>query len=189
MTVLRTASHPGPPVARLPLAAGLCGEQIVPPLWLLDSPLRGFLELPAVPAAVGIARRHARGLLHDWHMPGSADTIELLVSEIITNAVCASASLAGQRGMPASPPPVRFWLTSARRLIMINVWDADPRQPGGPDAGPDAGADAGPDAGADAGPDAETGRGLLLVSALSAHWGYHALAGQAGKIVWAVCGT
>ena len=173
MTPLQTASHPGPPVASLPLAAGLSGERFVPPLWLLDSPLRGYLELPAVSAAVGIARRHARGLLHEWHMPGPADTVELLVSEIITNAVCASASLPGQRRMPASPPPVRFWLTSARRLIMINVWDADHRQPRGQEAGPGA----------------ETGRGLLLVSVLSARWGYHRLAGQDGKIVWAVCGS
>ena len=173
MTLLPTASHPGPSVSGLPLAAGLSGERIVPPLWLLDSPLRGYLELPAVPAAVGIARRHARGLLHEWHMPGPADTVELLVSEIITNAVCASASLPGHRGVPASAPPVRFWLTSARRLIMINVWDADRRPPRGQDAGPGA----------------EAGRGLLLVSALSTHWGYHALAGQDGKIVWAVCGS
>ena len=57
-------------------------------------PLRSYLELPALPASVRSARLHARNILHEWHMAALADTVELLVSEIITNAVRASARYA-----------------------------------------------------------------------------------------------
>jgi hypothetical protein len=37
------------------------------------------------------------------------------------------------------------------------------------------------------GPDAETGRGLLLIEALSTQWGFYVPDGGDGKIVWALC--
>ena len=54
-------------------------------------PLRSHVELRALPASVRSARLHARNILHEWRMGGLADTAELLVSEMITNAVRASA--------------------------------------------------------------------------------------------------
>ncbi|HUZ37941.1 MAG TPA: hypothetical protein VMV17_16590 [Streptosporangiaceae bacterium] len=49
---------------------------------------------------------------------------------------------------------------------------------------------------AEAGPDGESGRGLVLVQALSTRWGYYyperpprgRARGPVGKIVWALCG-
>jgi hypothetical protein len=54
---------------------------------------------------------------------------------------------------------------------MVLVWDEDGRQPVQRKTDPDA----------------EAGRGLMLIGALSRPWGCYALAGVAGKFVWAVC--
>jgi anti-sigma regulatory factor (Ser/Thr protein kinase) len=135
-------------------------------------PLRSFLELRALPSSVRTARMHARAMLNEWCLAALADTTELLVSEIATNAVCASARIARQRG--AGQLPMRLWLTSDRRSVLIQVWDADRLQPIPQDLGPDA----------------ECGRGLLLVQTLSAEWGYYPPDGPSrpsGKIVWARC--
>jgi Histidine kinase-like ATPase domain len=137
-------------------------------------PLRSYLEVRALPAAVRFARLHAKNVLHEWEMAALADTVELLVSEIITNAVHVSASRTrqqGEAGNAAGAQPIRFWLTSDRCRVMIQVWDGDHHQPIPQDAGLDA----------------ETGRGLLLVETLSAQWGCYAPDRQGGKIVWAMC--
>ena len=57
-------------------------------------PLQSFLELGALPGAVPCARLHARHLLWEWGLAGLADSTELLVSEMITNAVQASREMA-----------------------------------------------------------------------------------------------
>ncbi|MGP7999652.1 MAG: ATP-binding protein [Streptosporangiaceae bacterium] len=127
-------------------------------------PLRSYLELRALPASVRSARSHARNMLRDWCLDGLTDTVELLVSEIATNAVCAS-------GRVGAALPMRFWLTSDRHNVLIQVWDADQHQPIPQHLGPDA----------------ECGRGLLLVETLSAQWGCYTPDGADGKIVWALC--
>jgi len=137
-------------------------------------PLRSYLELRARPASVRSARLHARTILAEWHLAAFADTVELLVSEITTNAVRASASSVRRppgKGTAARALPVRFWLTSDRRNVLIQVWDGDHRQPLPQNPGPDA----------------ECGRGLLLVETLSTQWGCYTPDGQDGKIVWALC--
>ena len=136
--------------------------------------MRSYLELAALPTAVPCARLHAKNVLHEWRMAAVADTVELLVSEILTNAVCASADLAGQQtrpGQAAGVPVVRLWLSSDQHRVLIQVWDSDHHRPAPQNAGLDA----------------ETGRGLLLVGTLSDRWGCYAPASQHGKIVWAIC--
>src|SRR5712691_6348360 len=107
-------------------------------------PLRSYLELAAMPTAVPCARLHAKNILCEWGMPAFAGIVELLVSEITTNAVRASVSLAGQA---TDMPLVRFWITSDGHRVLIQVWDSDHHGPAPQDAGLDA----------------ENGRGLLLV--------------------------
>jgi hypothetical protein len=133
-------------------------------------PLRSYLELRALPESVGSARRHARATLRDWRLDGLTDTVELLVSEVITNAVHASADRA-DRPSPPRASWLRCWLTSDRDRVLIQVWDGDRGTP----------------ARRRADPDAEAGRGLLLVESLSTRWGWYAPAGLRGKVVWAVC--
>jgi anti-sigma regulatory factor (Ser/Thr protein kinase) len=132
------------------------------PAW----PRRTYLELAALPTAVSCARLHARVILHEWHVPDLTDAVELLVSEILTNAVRASASQPGR-----AVPVVRFWLATDGRRVLIQAWDGDARPPEPQHASLDA----------------ESGRGLLLVDAISADWGYHAVGRGRGKIVWAIC--
>lgn len=50
-------------------------------------PLRSFLELGALPSAVPCARLHTRQLLWEWGLTSLIDSAELIVSEIMTNAV------------------------------------------------------------------------------------------------------
>ncbi len=131
-------------------------------------PLRTCLELAALPTAVPCARLHAKNVLHEWHLGPLADTVELLVSEIVTNAVRASA-MAAQHGQGV--PTTKIWLTSDGQHVLIQVWDGDGHRPALQDTGLTA----------------ESGRGLLLVQALSAEWGCYTPDGDGGKIVWAVC--
>ncbi len=49
------------------------------PLWRID--------LPAEPASPSVARAHARSVLREWSSDELSETVELLVSELVTNAV------------------------------------------------------------------------------------------------------
>jgi anti-sigma regulatory factor (Ser/Thr protein kinase) len=124
-------------------------------------PYRTFLELGALAGAVPSARLHARLVLREWGLAALSDDTELLVSELVTNGVRASRAM----GRDA----VRMWLASDLRQVVVFVWDASPLSP----------------ARADPGADAESGRGLLLVEALSDRWGHFGYDGG-GKVVWAV---
>jgi len=135
--------------------------------------LRTFLELGALPTAVPCARLHARQVLWEWHLDSLSDTAELIVSELVTNAVQASVGLTGSRRsgrwVPGTPP-VRLWLSSDKERVLIQVWDGNdrhsaPQQPG---------------------LDVESGRGLLLVESLSAEWGSYPPERSSGKVVWAL---
>jgi anti-sigma regulatory factor (Ser/Thr protein kinase) len=81
-------------------------------------PLRSYLELGALPTAVPCARLHARHLLWEWGMNELASTGELLVSELVTNAVKATA---GHDDRAA----VRLRLSGDSARVLIEVWDAD----------------------------------------------------------------
>ena len=135
--------------------------------------LRSSLELGPYPGAVPCARLHAKLILWEWGMQAIADAVELVVSELVTNALMASNDLAGPRfpGLAGyGVPPVRLWLACDRRKVLIEVWDAS----------------ADPPVCQDLQPQAESGRGLHLVEAVSADWGSYVPAGRSGKIVWAI---
>jgi anti-sigma regulatory factor (Ser/Thr protein kinase) len=137
-------------------AACLSREPATAPDWSL----RSRLELGALPTAVPCARLHARHIALEWGLPALAETAELLVSELTTNAVRASRWL--------KSPVIRLWLASDHRCLLIRVWDGADRMPVRQDTNPDS----------------ERGRGLLLVESLSTDWGSYRKAG--GKVVWAV---
>jgi anti-sigma regulatory factor (Ser/Thr protein kinase) len=126
-------------------------------------PLRSFLELGALPGAVPCARLHARELMREWGLKGLGDDVEILVSELVTNAVAASRSVA--RGLP-----VRLWLLCDKARVLIVVWDGCPQAP----------------VRIDVSGDEESGRGLLLVESISDQWGSYPTPATGGKAVWAV---
>ncbi len=124
------------------------------------------LLLGALPSAVPCARLHARLVLAEWGLKALAETAELIVSELITNAVRAAAGLpARQQGLPT----VRMWLSANHEGVLIQVWDADEQMPARQQAESDA----------------EHGRGLLLVESLSTAWGAYRPQRSNGKVVWA----
>ena len=124
-------------------------------------PMTSRLELGSLPTAVPCARLHTKHIVKEWNLAHLTDTAELIVSELVTNALRASRSL------PDLPPVILRLLASPEQLI-IKVWDASSTPPSQRPHGIDA----------------ESGRGLEIVSYLSEDWGfYHPDMG--GKVVWA----
>ncbi len=120
------------------------------------------------------ARLHARLIVGEWGLGCTAETVELVVSEIVTNAVKVSAGVGGSAPGGAScrlaPRCIALFLACDRRRVLVQIWDGDPDPPQP----------------ADAGENAESGRGLLPVEALCEDWGwYWSEGGQRGKWVWA----
>lgn len=102
----------------------------------------GDWTLPREPRSVGRAREYARGQLLTWDLEPLVDTTELLVSELVTNALRYGEG------------DIRLRLLLDRTLV-CEVWDAglvQPRRRRARDTD-------------------EGGRGLQLVGLLSAAWG------------------
>jgi anti-sigma regulatory factor (Ser/Thr protein kinase) len=124
-------------------------------------PRETFLELGALPTAVACARWHATLVLREWGLTKFSERVELLVSELVTNAIKASRS-------PDWIFPIRLWLRSDGARIMILVWDINPQ----------------PRRRVDADAEAEGGRGLLLVETLSEKSDWFPRKELGGKVVW-----
>jgi two-component sensor histidine kinase len=105
-----------------------------------DWPLATKLELGPFPSAIPCARIHARLVLLEWNLGELAADAELIVSELTTNAIRATSH------------PVTLFLKSDGHALIIEVWDSLSETPG---PKPHA-------------IDAESGRGMELVSILSA---------------------
>lgn len=133
-----------------------------------------YLQLVTFPSAPFWARCQVRAVLCEWQAdPEMITTAELLASELVTNAVkfgsppsggCRYSDLAG----------VEVISLTLRRIpgqVVIEVSDPDPQPP----------------VLIEAGPDAESGRGLMLVQALSKEWNYY-FPPAGGKTVFCVIG-
>ena len=125
--------------------------------WAEGTGRRVQLRLPAAPQAVRLARRATRDALAGWQLGQLEETAVLLVSELVTNAVCHARDTGA----------VALELTSAETWLRVEVLDADPREPQWrtPEAWD------------------ESGFGFVLVDALADRWGVRQTA--EGKAVWA----
>ncbi|MFE9447956.1 ATP-binding protein [Streptomyces sp. NPDC006739] len=105
-------------------------------------------------------RRIVRSLLDDWELPQLADSVELAVTEVVTNVV-------------RHVPDRRCSLAVLRlaSAVRVEVGDGSPRLPCPQDASP---------------AEAECGRGLLLLDAVVDEWGVVPGPGI-GKTVWFEC--
>ncbi|MFJ4918788.1 SpoIIE family protein phosphatase [Streptomyces sp. NPDC088725] len=103
---------------------------------------------------VGRARQLVRGRLTDWALPGAVETAELMVSELVTNAVRHSRS---------RPVDLRLVRTDA---LLCEVADDEPA----------------PATLLDTDGEDEFGRGLRVVSSLATRWGSSTT--TRGKTVW-----
>jgi anti-sigma regulatory factor (Ser/Thr protein kinase) len=128
-------------------------------------PRQTRLDLAALPTAPACARGHVRTVAHEWGLEDLAETAELLVSELVTNAVRASDRLRIRADL-ATVPVVAVWLVSDKSSLVIHVWDGNDEMPVRRNAAVDD----------------ESGRGLMLVESLSIEWGAYRKA--AGKVVW-----
>jgi anti-sigma regulatory factor (Ser/Thr protein kinase) len=131
------------------------------------------LELGALPTAVPCARLHVKHVLREWRQEALADTVELVVSELVTNAVRASTGLLSSEfagHWAPGQPPVRLWLAADGQFAVVQVWDASDDLPERQEAELDA----------------ESGRGLMLVDTLADDWGSYTPEASSGKVVWAV---
>ncbi len=109
---------------------------------------------PAQPRSVAGARAFAREVLETWHEEELVDTVTLLLSELVTNAVVHASSA----------PSVAVHLLPDR--VHVEVSDDDTTRLQAREAPLSA----------------ESGRGLILVEALAHQWGQVELPG--GKVVW-----
>jgi anti-sigma regulatory factor (Ser/Thr protein kinase) len=127
-------------------------------------PLRDFIEFGALPGAVPCARYHTRLVLREWRLTELADSAELLVSELMTNAITANQAT-------SIGSPVRLWLLADHARLLILVQDDSPHSP----------------ARTTPSTDAERGRGLLLVDAISNRWDWYIPQPPGtGKVTWAL---
>jgi anti-sigma regulatory factor (Ser/Thr protein kinase) len=120
------------------------------------------IDLPPERSAAAQARRFVREVCASWGLlPVVIDDIELLVSELVTNAVLHARSAA------------RLTIEHLGDRVRVTVADSS----------------AAPPRLRDYGPEAATGRGVFLVDRLAREWGVEPDAGSgrsdgAGKRVW-----
>jgi anti-sigma regulatory factor (Ser/Thr protein kinase) len=146
--------EPGPWAAPRPLAGGLAAPEAQAATCLLGPQ----------PESVKTGRTFTRTTLADWRLSSLTDTAELVVSELVTNAL--------RHGVPSAHGTVgdhciRLRLLAQAPFVMCMVTD-----PG-----------AGIPALRDSGPTEECGRGLNVVESCCVRWGWQSL-DEGGKIVW-----
>ncbi|MGW2184023.1 ATP-binding protein [Streptomyces sp. NPDC001732] len=139
---------------------GALWSRVLAPLRPLDAP-RGRASawdaswpLPRELTSVRLARRLVTAQLGDWAMVCLTDIAELLVSELVTNA------LRHTRG----PVRLNLWLSDSR--LLCEVEDTEPARPARNAVAPDE----------------EGGRGVELLDLLADDWGSTRTA--TGKTVW-----
>ena len=127
------------------------------------------LTLAAVPSAVRCSRMFAAVTLMSWGLPDLIETAELLMSELVTNAVKSTGVLdeSPKWSALAGLALIRVRLVLFEDSVIIEVVDRDRRPPVIREQRPDA----------------ESGRGMLLVETLSTQWDFF-FPPSGGKVVW-----
>jgi hypothetical protein len=148
----------------------------VPSAWW-ETPAVTSRPLSPVPEEARTARQFVRELLMCWDLGHLSHDAELIIAELVVNAVrhglrtAPQAVIAGAPGAPGIAGASALRLCLLRRVgeVMLAVTDPSneaptPRAPGWT---------------------GESGRGLQIVGALSYVWGWSPIEGR-GKAVWAV---
>jgi len=127
----------------------------------IDPRLIAFV-LPSIPESVQLARFHVRAALGFHELDQYADSAAIITSELVTNViqhVCGDGT---------ETVGVALAHTSNPDAVTVIVSDSSPEGP----------------AIREASADSERGRGLQIVEALSAHWGWQPE--HCGKAVFAI---
>jgi anti-sigma regulatory factor (Ser/Thr protein kinase) len=132
--------------------------------WPLSSTMPASGALLSAPA---MARAYVRTVLAGWKLYDHViDAAEVVISELVTNVVQEAEKVRGRI------PVYQIRLLSDGKRLMAEVWDQLPGEPVVTEA--------------DGGD--ESGRGLFLVQALAADWGWRLRDAAPGKCVWALLG-
>jgi anti-sigma regulatory factor (Ser/Thr protein kinase) len=138
-----------------------------PPRYPLVSQLA---PLGALTTAPGCARAHVKDTLKKWGLSAYEEVAELLISEMVTNAVEASAD---EHGHPiyvnGRMPLIVVRLVATGDGVVLEVWDFMPSLP---EVQTPAAME-------------ERGRGMFLVETLSYRWAWRTAPDWPGKCVWA----
>ncbi|MFJ6213091.1 ATP-binding protein [Streptomyces sp. NPDC092296] len=121
----------------------------------LAAPVVDEVRLPARPESAAEARRLTRSVLGLWGLAAQMEVAELLVGELVTNAVQHTGGRTVGVRLARRPGWLRVEVRDPSRALPCLIR---------------------------AEPDADTGRGLVLVDALSERWGADLL--SRGKGVW-----
>jgi len=121
-----------------------------------DRGARAVRDLPQDLLSVREARRFLRQVLERWDLSRVEDAAQLVVSELVTNAITHGES------------PCQLRLSRGAATLRVEVVDEGS---GTPDPQPEN-------------PAGEHGRGMHIVGVLSLAWGTEALR-EGGKVVWA----
>jgi len=141
----------------------------VPSAWW-ETPAVITRALSARPEEARTARRFVREMLTCWGLEALADDAEMIVDELVVNAVLHGTRAGLTRSNPGAGLTVlRLCMLRRAGEVMLAVVDPgnETPMPREPDWG------------------GESGRGLQIVGALSHVWGWSPIAGH-GKAVWAV---
>lgn len=121
----------------------------------MTAPLTAEVTLEGITASIPAARDFVRAMLRSWRLGAMAETVEVVVSELATNAVLHARS--------------GFTVRLTRHLagaLLLEVLDESVKTPQHKVSSTTA----------------VTGRGLWLIQRLSSAWGVDLLSG--GKCVW-----
>jgi anti-sigma regulatory factor (Ser/Thr protein kinase) len=113
------------------------------------------VRLTTGPAAAAEARRQVRAAITAWDLPVDQDVAVLLTSELVTNAIRYEVTGIVMLAITCSCGQLRVDVHDTSRSLPMLI---------------------------DAPVDAEAGRGLMLVTSLSAEWGFYRT--PAGKAVY-----
>ncbi|MFD3972186.1 ATP-binding protein [Streptomyces cyaneofuscatus] len=131
------------------------------------------LTLTETPDAVGLARLHTAEVLARWSVPSDlAETAQLLVSELATNAVRHPTESDEWASVFSSQNAVQSFellLEMLHDAVRLSVWDRDTRPPVLKEVGGEA----------------TGGRGIFIVAMMSRDWGHYPARNMPGKVVWA----
>lgn len=116
---------------------------------------RAATQLPPARQSASVARRFVSDTLRRWQFDSAVDAVELLTSELVTNAVVHAGT------------EVQIVLEAHDNLVHVEVRDLNRRQPVVRITPYD---------------DLQTGRGLTLLDSVASAWGVASL--DRGKAVW-----
>lgn len=181
--LLRNEGHSGPVEAVEPFEASgvtrMTATQTLNPIEKMPSiALHGVDYVDAkinyfhpITTSASVARRETFRLLRKWSIEDFTDQAELIVSELVTNAIRATREIQGTPSGDASDATrgsIQLTLTLISECFFISVSDGSPKSPQKCDLAPES----------------VNGRGLLLVESMCNEWGFY-FRQDRGKVVWA----